>query len=63
MWLTNFRLLFVENYISKKLDFELDMAKVYQALNIPATFHEWRWPLSEYQKKASGLPPDKDVER
>ncbi|CAL8991517.1 unnamed protein product [Prunus brigantina] len=44
------------NDINKKLDLEPDMAKVCQALNIHVRFREWRWLLSEYRKKATGLP-------
>ncbi|CAL2257710.1 unnamed protein product [Prunus armeniaca] len=49
--------------ISKKLEFGQDMAKVCRALNIPLRFLKWRWLLSEYWEKDSGLPPAKDVER
>ncbi|CAL2248267.1 unnamed protein product [Prunus armeniaca] len=46
-----------ENNISKKLDLEPDMSKVQRTLNIPVRFLKWRWLLSEYRKKADGLPP------
>ncbi|CAL8162508.1 unnamed protein product [Prunus armeniaca] len=39
--LTNFCLLRAKNDIRKKLDLDLDLIKVHQALNIPAKFHEW----------------------
>ncbi|CAL2258547.1 unnamed protein product [Prunus armeniaca] len=42
--------------ICKKLELELDMAKVGGALNIPSRFHEWHWLLSDYRKKVSGRP-------
>ncbi|CAL9024742.1 unnamed protein product, partial [Prunus brigantina] len=52
-----------EKDISKKLDLNIDMAKVCRAFNIPARFHEWCWLLSEHRKKAIGMPPTRDVER
>ncbi|VVA32272.1 PREDICTED: LOC110760952 [Prunus dulcis] len=52
-----------ENDMNKKRDLESDMTKVRRGLNIPARFYEWCWLLSNYQKKADGLPPAKDIER
>ncbi|CAL2256733.1 unnamed protein product [Prunus armeniaca] len=51
------------NDMSKKLDLEPEMAKVRRALNIPLRFHKWRWLFREYQKKASGIPTAKDIEK
>ncbi|KAL6272510.1 hypothetical protein ACE6H2_023202 [Prunus campanulata] len=42
---------FKKNDISKKLDLELDMAKVLRALSSPTKFCEWHWLLSKYQTK------------
>lgn len=62
-WLTDFCLLSAKDDIRKTLYLNVDMAKVRQAMNIPARFCEWHWLLSEYQIKAGGLPPQLETLR